>query len=174
MNPYQQQHVHNDVPGTFLHPELERGRQQIRNLDFLVHYLFMEYSPNVYMVFVALPVLLGIAALAGMFAKDSLLSGWGQQNLFVGALGVTLLVVALGVVWVAIRSTANAFKHMNWFAKVVIIAFVGRMIYWLWVGSKPGTFPWIDVAAAFLASAISEVIYDAWRSRKGGDEDEWA
>ena len=177
----QQQNPQNDVPGMWLAPELEKGRQaldkmeqQLSGLHLYAHYLLQEYSPNVYMAFVAFPVLVGLAVLLGMLGKEALVYGWSQPNLFVAALGGTLLIGACGVAWMAFASTVKAFKHMNWFAIIVIVLFVGRMAYWFWGGSNVREFPWIDVAAAFAASSLSEIIYGAWRSRRGAAEDEWA
>jgi hypothetical protein len=167
-----QQHPHqSNVPGMCLDPELEKGRQAIRGLDFFIHFMLMEHCHPVYLIYIA-PFFLGaiaggLAWAAAEVAPDS--PGHVLPLSSALAVGVLALCFAALAVW----SPMLGFWRVNALAKLLTLALVLRLTVWPSIGG--GRHPFADAVMAFVACAISEMLWNVWRShRRQPDEDGFA
>ena len=156
-----------------VHPELQKGLQQAQNMEEMVHALGRQYLPNVWLSYIGAPLLLWIASMIAIVGVQFLLDGVRSLHFFLAALGVACLLLSLGIVVVVGVVAWRCFWAMNPVGKVVSVLLIADIVWWA-VKTKldSNSFPLGDTIAAFITCAITEMIWKAWRSRRG--DDEWA
>ena len=163
----------NDPNNLQLPPVVDEPRRKLPGGDHLIHWFFQRFSPNVYIVYIGLPLLALATWFVGGFAMDTLRAAIPQKDAIPLAFGIVVAIAAAALGGLTVYAPIKAFWQMNWFAKIVTGLAVLDLTRWrsfLGGHREPG----VDVVIAFFTCAFSEMLYNAWRSRKRRQDDEWA
>lgn len=134
-------------------------------LSAQIREILWKKIPNVSMVYLGVPMLSAMTFGVAWGTKFLATFGWDLGNPFILAVALMATIGTLYLARDVVLGALLGLWHMNWLAKLLTLGVAARVLYW-WFGKTCDwtSFPYIDVFAAFIASALSELFYNSWLS----------